>query len=227
CWTNDVEPPTRIEAGATVTWESESCGIATGTEGEVVYKLEGTVITTQLHWDDPFIGSNSADITPLDSVGFHTTASINSGNNTTASFSIGILDSSGDGIPDAWKTGGIPIGPGLPNYQLPGAIVGHHDLYVEVDAMTGFAPLALPTITAVNDSSAGPITFTTSGKHGLGTGTHVTISGVTGDNNANGNFTVTRIDSTHFSLQGTTGQNIASNGGTWSLTDITNADNAN
>ena len=32
----------------------------------------------------------------------------------------GNTSSSGDGIPDSWKTSGIPVGPGLANYQLPG-----------------------------------------------------------------------------------------------------------
>src|SRR5687767_8546802 len=31
CWT--TVPPDRVEAGTTVTWESESCGFGTGTEG--------------------------------------------------------------------------------------------------------------------------------------------------------------------------------------------------
>ena len=65
-WTNNNMPPSRIEAGETVSWESESDGIATGTEGEVQYQIEGTSITMNLHWDDPFVGANSFDITSLD-----------------------------------------------------------------------------------------------------------------------------------------------------------------
>ena len=37
-WT--VQPPGRIEVGTTVSWESESSGVLTGTEGEVTYKIE-------------------------------------------------------------------------------------------------------------------------------------------------------------------------------------------
>jgi len=37
-WTH--EPPLRIEAGAKQTWESESEGVGTGTEGEVSYDIQ-------------------------------------------------------------------------------------------------------------------------------------------------------------------------------------------
>ncbi len=226
-WTNNNKPPARIEAGETVSWESESDGIATGTEGEVQYQIEGTSITMNLHWDDPFVGSNSFDITGLDNVGYHTTADGQQGDNVSASYSINIVDSSGDGIPDAWKTGGIPVGGGGPTYTLPGATVGHHDLYVEADSMTGFNPLPLPGIAAASNPLGAPIVITTSGPDGLTTGNRVTIAGVSGDPAADGNFTVTRVDSTHFSLNGTSGTGGSNGtGGSWSLTDIDNADNA-
>jgi hypothetical protein len=147
--------------------------------------------------------------------------------------------SSGDGIPDSWKASGIPVGPGLPNYTLPGAVVGHHDLYVEADAMTGFNPLPLPAITGVNDSGPGPIIVTTAQANGLTNGVHVSIAGVGSDTAADGNFTITRINSTQFSLNNTAGLgNGASSGAAfnlpysttaagsgWWLTDIVNADN--
>jgi hypothetical protein len=37
-WTH--QPPLRIEAGAKQTWQSESNGVATGTEGEVSYDIQ-------------------------------------------------------------------------------------------------------------------------------------------------------------------------------------------
>ena len=62
-WT--FQPPARIEVGATVSWESESSGVATGTEGEVTYKIETgpgqTAGSAHFHWDNPFVGSNSYD----------------------------------------------------------------------------------------------------------------------------------------------------------------------
>ena len=57
------EPPLLI--GNRGEWESESSGIATGTEGRVTYQIEdldgGRVGEVRLHWDNPFIGSNSYD----------------------------------------------------------------------------------------------------------------------------------------------------------------------
>jgi hypothetical protein len=159
------------------------------------------------------------------------------------SFTISVpnnASTSGDGIPDSWKTNGIPVGPGLPNYTLPGAVVGHHDLYVEADAMTGFAPISLPAITSITDAAGGPITVTTANVNALSTGNHVSIAGVGADTACDGNFTVTRINGTQFSLNNTTGKgngtvtgsalNLAysttSTASGWWLTDIVNADNA-
>ena len=65
-WT--TEPPAII--GNLGSWESESDGFATGTEGRVTYQIqtdEGEVIgQLRLHWDNPFVGSNSYDesVTP-------------------------------------------------------------------------------------------------------------------------------------------------------------------
>jgi len=62
-WT--TQPPVRIEAGTTVSWESESSGVATGTEGEATFKIETgpgqTDGSAHFHWDNPFVGSNSYD----------------------------------------------------------------------------------------------------------------------------------------------------------------------
>jgi hypothetical protein len=132
------------------------------------------------------------------------------------------------------------VGPGLPNYTLPGAVVGHHDLYVEVDAMKGFAPVAISAISSITDAAGGPITVTTSQTNALSTGTHVSIAGVAADSACNGDFTITRINATQFSLNNTTGKGngkvtgsalnlpyaTTSTASGWWLTDIVNADNA-
>jgi hypothetical protein len=55
-WTD--RPPTII--GDRGEWESESDGFATGTEGRVTYSIDGGG-EVRLHWDNPFIGSNSYD----------------------------------------------------------------------------------------------------------------------------------------------------------------------
>jgi hypothetical protein len=57
------EPPLLI--GNKAEWESESDGFLTGTEGRVTYALEDVdgngLGELALHWDNPFVGSNSYD----------------------------------------------------------------------------------------------------------------------------------------------------------------------
>src|SRR4029079_15641695 len=85
------------------------------------------------------------------------------------------LDSDGDSIPNLWESFGLDPdanranGVGLP---FTGASPGHKDLFVEVDAMAGRAPVALPGIT--NITATTPMVVT-SNFHGLSTGTRVTI----------------------------------------------------
>jgi hypothetical protein len=65
-------------------------------------------------------------------------------------------------------------------------------------------------------SNAGPIVITTNYTHGLQTGDTVLVSGVGGNTNANGLFTVgTTVTATTFSLDGTTGNAAYTNGGQW------------
>lgn len=55
----DASPPTTmIPAGGTATWESESDGVMTGTEGWAIFWAEdGTVV--ELDWNNPFCGKNT------------------------------------------------------------------------------------------------------------------------------------------------------------------------
>jgi hypothetical protein len=58
-WTD--QPPELI--GNRAEWESESDGVATGTEGRVTYQIETIdgerLGEARLHLDNPFVGSNS------------------------------------------------------------------------------------------------------------------------------------------------------------------------
>src|SRR5262249_28859804 len=131
--------PGSVAVGQTVTWESESNGFATGTEGRAIYRLQGTPQGTPwtftLHWDNPFIGSNSYDETAP--AGFSASHEGGSGDNAEVIWTLGIVDSSGDGIPDVWKTTGIDYnGDGTIDFKPANATVGRKDLYVEVDAMS-------------------------------------------------------------------------------------------
>jgi endoglucanase Acf2 len=58
---------------------------------------------------------------------------------------------------------------------------------------------------AVTDASNATPIVITSPKHGLSTGSQVTITGVQGNTAANGTFLVTKIDADHFSLSGSKG----------------------
>jgi uncharacterized protein (DUF2147 family) len=67
-WSNDQLPPEQIAAGTpaapgTATWESESQGFATGTEGQAVYTFPDGNTTVTIYWDNPYSGSNAYRIT--------------------------------------------------------------------------------------------------------------------------------------------------------------------
>lgn len=81
-----------------------------------------------------------------------------------------------------------------------------------VNTGTTFRATAPATITITNTTNATPIVVTATG-HGLQTGDNVSISGITGNTNANGYFKVTRLTADTFSLQNySTGADIAGNG---------------
>ncbi|MGX1703546.1 OmpL47-type beta-barrel domain-containing protein [Microbacterium sp. NPDC055357] len=135
-------PPPRIEAGTTAQWVAESDGVATGTEGTVWYRLDipGTTGLVRLHWDNPYIGSNNFDQSGPDVLTVARTGS-GSGNDATAHWVVADASTTGDGIPDSWKTSGATIDPGDgsgPQFvDLPamGATVGKPDIFVHLDWM--------------------------------------------------------------------------------------------
>jgi len=74
-----IEPPDNIGPGSQVTWESQSNGFLTGTEGWVRYypvdaNSDNVAIpspvpdsdTIYVYWDNPFVGSNSYNTTATD-----------------------------------------------------------------------------------------------------------------------------------------------------------------
>ncbi|HEX4961634.1 MAG TPA: hypothetical protein VF173_12395 [Thermoanaerobaculia bacterium] len=140
-WT--TQPPARIEAGTTVSWESESSGVATGTEGEATFKIETgpgqTDGSAHFHWDNPFVGSNSYDeATP---VGYKVDRSGGDGDNATVNWTFDCSSATCDGIPDDWKKNGVTIDPGDgsgPQFiDLPsmGATVNTPDIFIQLDWM--------------------------------------------------------------------------------------------
>ncbi len=142
-WTN--EPPLRIEAGSKVTWESESSGFATGTEGEVNYNIETgpgqTGGSVHLHWDNPFVGSNSYDESAPSGYKFDPPPSGGDGDNATKNWTIACSSSTCDGIPDDWKINGTTVDPGdgsgpqFINLPAMGATVNKPDIFIQLDWM--------------------------------------------------------------------------------------------
>ena len=93
-WT--TEPPQVILPQTNAAWESESDGFLTGTEGTVTYQISDDLgdllgvpppFELHLHWDNPFVGSNSYDesapaVFPLTRTG-------GGGDNATVSYALG------------------------------------------------------------------------------------------------------------------------------------------
>jgi len=104
-----TDPPGTIAANTTVVWVSESCGVATGTEGRTSYQVDGESqnAIASFHWDNPFIGSNSFDESAP--VGFTASHDGGGGNNATVTFNFGCSSTTCDGIPDDWKRNGVFI----------------------------------------------------------------------------------------------------------------------
>jgi hypothetical protein len=60
---------------------------------------------------------------------------------------------------------------------------------------------------------ASPIVITITSEHPFQTGDLITVTGCTGNTNANGAWTITRVDATHFSLNGSTGNSAYTGNG--------------
>ncbi|MFD8598334.1 aegerolysin family protein [Kitasatospora sp. NPDC059646] len=90
-WT--YEPPVHIYDGQQGSWASESNGFATGTEGYARFYadncanplLNSRII--QVHWNNPYVGSNSYDSSGTDLKFYVPQPAGGSGNNATAEFS--------------------------------------------------------------------------------------------------------------------------------------------
>ncbi|MEU1289755.1 hypothetical protein [Kitasatospora sp. NPDC005856] len=90
-WTS--EPPVRIYANQQGQWSSESNGFATGTEGHARFfsencadpVLNGRIL--QVHWNNPYVGSNTYDSSFTDLKFYVPQPAGGGGNNTTAEFS--------------------------------------------------------------------------------------------------------------------------------------------
>lgn len=80
-WTDGIPAPSTVAAGATVSFQSESLGLATGTQGHVVYEVldnnDGALQITSwvyITWDNPFAGGTTSlnalvSTVPVDAAG--------------------------------------------------------------------------------------------------------------------------------------------------------------
>ena len=92
---------------------------------------------------------------------------------------------------------------------------------------SGLPPIASVPVSGA--SNASPILITTASPHALTTGDTIWVSGVQGNTNANGKWTVTVVDTTHFQLNASSGSGSYTQGGSvtpsypwsgWSVTKV-------
>lgn len=97
---------------------------------------------------------------------------------------------------------------------------------VQADTVRGIkAPPPVKAITAA--TNANPIKITVN-NHGFSTGDKVFIANVNGNTNANGGYTITKVDANNFTLNGRAGNANYTNGGTvYSFTAIPKSSNGN
>jgi hypothetical protein len=87
------KPPSRIAPGATGELFAESNGFMTGTEGYVIYRVDGVPGEAKFYWDNPFAGSNTASASGP--AGFVATYIGDKGNRTLAFYEIHEAGSAG------------------------------------------------------------------------------------------------------------------------------------
>lgn len=147
CWTNDVKPPGVVPAHTSASFEAESCGVATGTEGHVLYRPVGAPdgangvpdAKFDLYFDDPFIGFNEASLsTPSGCTGTHTNPPAHD-NHISVTYTVACVSSAGDGVADVWKLNGAQFdgGAGKQFINLPGmgANVNRKQVFLQIDWM--------------------------------------------------------------------------------------------
>jgi hypothetical protein len=88
-WTTNLYPPENIAAHSKATWESESDGFMTGTEGTVTYS--GSAGNNTVSWDVPYAGSNSYGSGAPS--GYTLTHSGGSGDNASVTFTLSVASS--------------------------------------------------------------------------------------------------------------------------------------
>lgn len=109
-----LKPPGKITIGESLAIESESCGVATGTEFHVAYKLaNGTEM--EMHYDVPFCSNvlcehnNTCEESTAE--GYELKREGCDGTNPVLTVKFRCTSTGCDGIPDEWKKNGVIINP--------------------------------------------------------------------------------------------------------------------
>jgi len=142
-WSSNLSPPPSVAASgpsATPTFQSESDGIMTGTQGDAIYQVvdnSGTTSSIYIGWDNPYMGSTSfkalISTVPIDSNGNPISSGGGSSFNATPSVSDYELSAGfvggGDGTDPGWNAGALvpfvePLGIFLDAGNIPHAILG-------------------------------------------------------------------------------------------------------
>ncbi|MFI6108153.1 Crystal protein ET79 [Streptomyces sp. NPDC051310] len=84
CWTSLV--PEYIPGNRLRSWESESCGMMTGTEGRASFSVAGGEVA--VHWNNPYVGSNGYSCTAPAGYRCVRDSSTGGGNNATVRFTL-------------------------------------------------------------------------------------------------------------------------------------------
>jgi Bacterial Ig-like domain (group 3) len=134
CW--NTEPPANIAIGQSVDIHSESCGVFTGTEFHVSYRLDRNGATMSMHYSNPFAGEDTFEEMAPQGYAFEAFGVIE---DRTTRF--GCDSKTCDGIPDDWKRNGVTIDPGGGNppqfVDLPkmGVALDRPNVLVQLDQM--------------------------------------------------------------------------------------------
>jgi hypothetical protein len=93
-WSTEV--PQDVKDGQTGSWASESNGLATGTEGHATFTAYGcgnpsvNYKQVQVHWDNPFVGSNGYDEDGTDGAFTISRTGDGKGNNATINWRVAV-----------------------------------------------------------------------------------------------------------------------------------------
>jgi len=155
-------PPSRVYTGTTWSWQSQSDGFMTGTEGSAVYTLQGTSANVEIRWDNPYVGGNSyKGIGPQPYLITHQGGS---GHNATDDVTVTLVTT-----PMTAETNDQEIGAGSGHWMNStaamasnGLVSGHTHAWVTSD-LTGFHGSVLP---AAADADGNVIWFGTKRTYG-------------------------------------------------------------